>query len=330
MKKLFLVIAAAMMTIVVGNGSLYAETKGHVCDTEFVAQKAGDANWVILDARGKAQYEEGHIPGAVNFGKPAVTVLKHAVDGRVVSIQDAEKYLGFIGLDNNKGLIIYGTEGDYHVTCEQMPIWLGVKQYYFLDGGYEEWVKKGNKVQTEPVAPVPAVFKAKPIKPKYEFYVSTEEMVKIAGKKPKDVVIIDTRSPAEFNAMENSTLRQGRIPGAIHIPYENNLDKGKKKMLSLDLLANVYKNVPKSSKVILYCHRGCRTTYSYYALELLGYKNVRIYEDSWIVYGAKPDTPVENEHYINLRPVVNGMKDIPGIKERLDYLEDRLNKLEKK
>ncbi len=330
MKKAILLVAAVLMLSFIPNVHAFVKTQGHVCDVDFVAEKVGDPNWVILDARSKAEYEDGHIPGAVNYGKPAVTVLKHAVDGRVVSVKEAEKLLGQIGLDNNKGLIIYGTKGDYHVTCEQMPIWIGVKQYYYLDGGYEAWAKGGKQVQTDAVKPAPAVFKADPAKMNKKLYVSTKEMIAIAKKQPKNVTLIDTRSPGEFNAMENSTLRQGRIPGAISIPFEENLDKEAKKLLSLEALAAVYKDIPKDNAIILYCHRGCRTAYSFFALEWLGYKNVRIYEDSWIVYGARPDTPIENEHYINLRPIVAGAKDVPGLKARLDYLEDRLNKLEKK
>ncbi len=331
---MFIRIMLLVMSILLFNYLPYAQafvkTQGHVADVDFVAEKVGDAKWVILDARSGTDYEAGHIPGAVNYGKPAVVVLKHPVSGRVAPVKDAEKLLGQIGLDNDKGLIIYGTKGDYHVTCEQMPIWLGVKQYYYLDGGYEAWVKSGKQVQTDAVTPVPAVFKAKLIKPKYKFYVSTDEMIALAKKKPKNVTIIDTRSPEEYKATENSTLRQGRIPGAISVPFEKNLDKDTKKMLSLEALAAVYKDIPKDNAIIIYCHRGCRTAFSYFALEWLGYKNVRIYEDSWIVYGARPDTPIEDEHYINLRPVIAGVKDISGIKARLDYLEERLNKLEEK
>ena len=330
LKRMVVVVLAVVLLGGAPFAQAFVKTQGHVCDVDFVAEKVGDANWVILDGRGKAEYEDGHIPGAVTYGKPVVGVLKHPVDGRVMPVKELEKLLGQIGLDNNKGLIIYGTKGDYHVACEQVPVWMGVKQYYYLDGGYEAWVKAGKQVQTDVVKPVPAVFKADPAKMHKKLYVSTKDMIDIAKKQPKNVTLIDTRSTEEFNATENSTLRQGRIPGAIHIPYEKNLDKETKKMLSLEALAEIYKNIPKDNAIILYCHRGCRTSYSFFALEWLGYKNVRIYEDSWVVYGAMPNTPIENEHYINLRPIVAGAKDVPGIKARLDYLEERLNKLEKK
>jgi thiosulfate/3-mercaptopyruvate sulfurtransferase len=208
-------------------------------------------------------------------------------------------------VDNNKGLIIYGTKGDYHVAVEQLPIYVGVKEFCFMDGGYEAWTGAGNKVDTGKVAPVPATFKANVTNP--HFYMSTDEMITVVKDKKPGVSIIDTRSESEFNALENTILRGGRIPGAILIPVDKNLDENGK-MLSKDKLAELYGNIPKDNKVILYCHRGCRTAFSYYALENMGYKDIVIYEDSYIVWGSRMDTPVENEHYINLRAYTKRIK----------------------
>lgn len=291
---------------------------GHVCDVDFVAEKAGNPAWVIIDGRSGDDYKAGHIPGAVNYGKTIVTTLKHPVDGRVVSVPEAERLFGQIGLDNNKGLIIYGAKGDYHVAIEQLPIYVGVKEFCFLDGGYEAWVDSGKKVDTAKVDPAPAVFKAKVDKP--ELYVSTEDMMGIVKTKRPKVTIIDVRSTKEYNAEENTTLRGGRIPGAISIPVDKNINKETGKMLSIEKLREVYKDIPKDHKVILYCHRGCRTAFAYYALENLGYKDVVIYEDGYIVWGARMDTPVENEHYTNMRPIVLTLE---SMKKRLEALENK-------
>ncbi len=75
LNRTILWVAAVLMIGFVPNVEAFVKTQGHVCDVEFAAEKVGDANWVILDARGKGEYEEGHIPGAVNYGKPAVVVL---------------------------------------------------------------------------------------------------------------------------------------------------------------------------------------------------------------------------------------------------------------
>jgi thiosulfate/3-mercaptopyruvate sulfurtransferase len=302
-----------MLPSVYGRGNLGE----HLGDVDFVAERVGNPKWVILDGRGAADYEKGHIPGAVNFGKAVVTVLKHPVDGRVVSLQEGEKLLSAIGMTNDKGLIVYGKKADYHVICEFFPSYLGVKDFVYLDGGYEAWMAAGEKVETGKVSPVPGDFKGKVARPK--LYVTTEEMLRIVKEKPANTTLIDTRSSAEFRAEENTILRGGRIPGAISIPVEQNLDPNTGKMLPKRLLTEVYKEIPKENRIIFYCHRGCRTGYGFIALELLGYKNVSIYEDSYIVWGSLPHTSVEHEHYINLRPTVSG----------LDALRARIEKLEK-
>ena len=80
-----------LMVLVFVYSGFTAVIGSHVCHVDFVAQKLGDPNWVILDGRDAADYEKGHIPGAVSYGKPVVTVLKHPVDGRVVSVSEAGK-----------------------------------------------------------------------------------------------------------------------------------------------------------------------------------------------------------------------------------------------
>ncbi|MBE0602319.1 MAG: sulfurtransferase [Deltaproteobacteria bacterium] len=320
-------LVAAVMVFCSAAVFAAGKTVGHVCDVEFAAEKAGNPGWVVIDGRSGAEYEAGHIPGSVNYGKPIVVVLKNPVDGRVVSVEKAEKLLGQMGLDNSKGLIIYGKKADYHVAIEQLPIYLGVKEFYYLDGGYEAWVKEGKPVQKEAVKPVPAVFKAKIANPK--FYASTKEVMEYVKKKPANVTFIDVRSGAEYDGVENSTLRGGRIPGAIHIAHDASIDKDGK-MKSNEELAEVFKAVPKTNEVIVYCHRGCRTAYTFYALERLGYKNFRVYEDSWVVYGARPDTVIEAEAYTNGRPMVKQGKDISELKAKMEMLEERLNDLEKK
>jgi thiosulfate/3-mercaptopyruvate sulfurtransferase len=287
----------------------------NICDASFVQDKVGDKNWVILDGRDGNAYKQGHIPGAVNYGETVVTILKHPVDGRIVNKEQASKLFGQIGLDNQKGLIIYGTRADYHVAVENAAKYYGVEKSCYMDGGYETWVDLGGEVETKINTPREVIFKAEIVHP--ELYVNTQQVKDIVINRVKDVTIIDVRSADEYNGLENTLVRGGHIPGAIHIPHDIGLDKDDGTMLPIEKLKDIYKNIPKSDKVIIYCHRGCRTIYTYIALKLLGYKDVSIYEESMIVWGARADTPIEDEHDINLR----------AYNKKFKYLLEEVSKL---
>lgn len=288
----------------------------NVCDVEFVKARVNDPQWVILDGRDADDYGAGHIPGAVSYGKTVVTTLKHSADGRVVTVARAEELLGKIGVDNDKRLIVYGTKGDYHVTIEQYPVYLGVKDFCYLDGGYEAWVAAGNPVSKQPVVPKPTVFKANITNP--GLYLSTKDLIPIVNEGGRGMAFVDTRSAKEFNAEENTVIRGGRIPGAIHVEVKANLDPKTGTLLPLEKLAEVYAKVPRDRTVVLYCHRGCRTGYAYYALQALGYKDVKIYEDGFVVWGNRFDTAIENEHYFNLRPFANRINELEKQNEALE------------
>jgi len=46
-------------------------------------------------------------------------------------------------------------------------------------------------------------------------------------------------------------------------------------------------------EVITYCQMGVRAAELYFALRLIGYERVRIYDGSWQEWSALPDLPVE-------------------------------------
>lgn len=290
----------------------------NIVDVNFIESKIGDPNWVIIDGRDKAAYEKGHIPGAVNFGKTIVTTLKHPIDGRVLPGEQAAKLLGSVGISNDKKLIVYGTQKDYHVTIEMYPLYLGAPEWDYLNGGYEAWVKAGKKIETTPVKLTQATFTPN-IKNK-ALYVSTEQMVDIVQKKDPKVTLVDNRSVEEYTGEVVDGVRGGRIPGALSFPQYVNQDNDGL-FLSKEKLAELYKDIPKDNTVIIYCHRGCRTGFSFLALRSLGYKDIRVYEDGFVVWGAQLDKPVENEHFYNFRGMNSTLTDL---QKRVKALEANL------
>ena len=290
----------------------------NLVDVDFVASKIDDPNWVILDGRSQWEYDQGHIPGAVTYGTPVVGVLKNPHDGQVKSPSEVAELLGQIGVSNNKGLIVYGKKADFHVLTEMSPVYIGHDKYYYLDGGFEAWEDAQKTVESKANEPKPATFTVKEVRD--DMYISTPELMKLVNSEAPNLTIIDVRSDAEFNATDVQSLRGGTIPGAIHIPHDAPIDKETGKFKSLEELEKIYGDIPKDNLVVFYCHRGCRTAYTYMALQSLGFKNAKNYEDGWIVWGNRLDTPVANEHYRNMR----------GIDKKIKFLIDKVYALEAK
>ena len=283
-----------------GAFSLTEVGPGDIVDVNFVEGKSTTSGWVIIDARPAADYEKGHIPGAINFGgNGLVTILKSPMDGRVAPAETFVKLMSENGISNTNDLIVYGAANDYHVYVEAAPLYFGAKSWHYLNGGYEGWVKAGKKVETTKTKLSAATFTAKVVNP--NMYVSTYQMADIVMNKDSKYYLIDTRSTDEFNGIGfGGVPRAGRIPGAVSYPVDINYDKDNG-VLAVSKFADLYKNVPKDKTIIVYCHRGCRTAFAFLALRTLGFKDVRFYEDSFVVYGAWSELPLEDEHYLNLR-----------------------------
>jgi len=323
LKKMVGVAVVVMLALTASVGFCATSKISNLVDVDFVASKIGDPNWVILDGRSQWEYDQGHVPGAVTFGKPVVGVLKNPHDGQVKSPEEIAKLLGQIGVSNDKGLIVYGKKADFHVLTEMSPVYVGHDKYFYMDGGFETWEDADKEVQTEANEPKAATFTVKEVR--NDMYISTQELMELVNSKAPNLTIIDVRSDAEFTASAVQSLRGGTIPGAIHIPHNAPIDQETGKFKSIKELEEIYGDIPKDNLVVFYCHRGCRTAYTYMALESLGFKNAKNYEEGWIVWGNRLDTPIANEHYRNMRGID---KKIKILLEKVFALEDKIAELE--
>lgn len=278
-----------------------------IIDSDFVKDKIGKPGWVLVDVRFTEDFDKGHIPGAV--GLPGWLSKIFAADTKRQStvLAQIEQTLGDMGIDKDSHVIVYGDP--VNVGWNGVLFWIleafgcnsslseGTVQFY--DGGVNRWQADGGMLdQTSPTVK-PVQYKAVEGARRGA---KADEIIHILEGKEKGFVL-DARTPAEFNGTDVKALRGGHIPETVNIDFMNNFDPTTFRMLPLEKLNYLYKDVPKNQRVIVYCQTGARASYTYLVLRALGYQDVANYHDGWRVYGSDLKLPVQDETWYDFTKI---------------------------
>jgi thiosulfate/3-mercaptopyruvate sulfurtransferase len=236
------------------------------------ALKSSSSKWVIFDARPRGDWEAGHIPGAIQFSWDNYT----RTDARGVQYssfppQELAAALSGLGIDEKSPVVVYG-DADKSWGSEGYDVWLlswlGHKgPIRLLNGGIQAW--RSRNLPLAKGLERPAAKKARylvDLKPQY--IVSTEDIQKGKGA----YTLVDVRSTFEWI--------KGRIPGAIHIPWDDFYTGNDHHPLpQAELKKLLAKNgVDTSKPVVYYCLGGVRSAYAWTVSQLAGLPDVRNYK----------------------------------------------------
>lgn len=230
------------------------------------------AAWVVLDARPRAEWQAGHIPGSRPFSWENYTRTDgKGVPYKVWPPRDLAKALGTMGIDEKAPVVVYG-DADKSWGGEGWAVWvlgwLGHKgPVKLLNGGIQAW-RDANlplKAGDEKYGGRPARYR-QTLQPQLD--ISTAELQKLIGS----VTIIDTRSTLEW-------LR-GRIPTAVHIPWDDFFTGKERRPITSDELKKLLTGhgVDPRKPIVYYCAGGIRSAYACMVHELAGLPPARNYE----------------------------------------------------
>lgn len=188
--------------------------------TEWLAGRSG-AEVAIVDARSVDDYTQGHIPGAVSI--PRNDTFDPDSQLRVVGrSSQIAALMGRQGIDENVHVVVYD---DGLSTMAARVFW--VLEYYghprvsVLDGGFTKWKAESREVSIEAPAPTLAVFTARA----REDSLSTRTEI-VSDLDKTEIVMLDSRAPAEYSGDTLHSERGGHIPDAVNIEWTQNYDEG--------------------------------------------------------------------------------------------------------
>jgi thiosulfate/3-mercaptopyruvate sulfurtransferase len=242
--------------------------------------------FIVLDARGKDKYQEGHVPGAVWVD--VITWARQFGEGK--DREGWSKRIGALGIDRDARVVLY----DDNLAKDAARVWWilrywGVEDVRLLNGGWTAWKAVGGTVDKQETKPKSVEAK---LSPRGERLATKSQLLEaLKGKPPQ---ILDARSTGEYCGTEETAKRNGSIPGAKHLEWSDVLDKKTGRFKSQEDLTRLFKEagIDPSQPATTYCQSGGRAAVLAFVVELMGGKEVRNYYRSWAEWGNDPDTPI--------------------------------------
>ncbi len=258
---------------------------------------ASDENVKIIDFRKPELYKKDHIEGAMNLWRPDIRSKAYPYKGMMASKEEMESLFSSLGIKKGDLIVAYDDKG----LCDAARLWWVLQIYGYdnmkmLHGSYTTW--KMNHPTTAKVSQImPSSFTFQKGKVSHENYISKDDVLGSLNKR----MIVDTRTADEYSGkrQKKGAQKGGRIPGALRIDWANAVNyHGDMKFKSIPELKEIYKSVlsQEGDTIIAYCQSGTRSAHTTFVLtQLLGMKNVKNYDGSWIEWSYFNDLPFEKD-----------------------------------
>jgi 3-mercaptopyruvate sulfurtransferase SseA len=248
------------------------------------------SNVVLIDARAginaEENYQNEHLKDArfVDLNKDLATVEDPANGGRhpLPSLEKFSQVLSKIGITPSSHVIIYDDKNGSNAAARfwWMLRSINHEKVQVLNGGLQAAIKVGFPVSSalETVEPTEKY----PISKWSLAQADMEEVEK--ARNNKENIVIDVRDKNRFDGLtEPLDLIAGHIPGAINVPFSENLnEEGFYK--SAEDLAKKYIEIigdKNPENVIVHCGSGVTACHTLLAMDYAGIPIPKLYVGSW-------------------------------------------------
>ncbi len=227
-------------------------------------------------------YLDGHLPGAalvdldaVLAGPPAAIVGRHPLPDPT----DFARALGALGIGNEATVVAYDEMGGAYASRLVWMLRVIGQPAALLDGGRQAWKGVMDRGQVE-IDPVNRDIIDWP-------ETALADSSDVADHLRNGGIVIDSRSPERYRG-ETEPLDKvaGHVPGAMNLPFSDNLD-GSGRFLDTSDLARRFSAVSDPNPIV-YCGSGVTACHNALAMEAAGLPLPRVYVGSWSGWSTEP------------------------------------------
>jgi thiosulfate/3-mercaptopyruvate sulfurtransferase len=248
----------------------------------------GNNDFILFDvsAGSKARYDEQHLDGAfyLDLNTDLADIKDFAVGGRhpLPTFEHFSEVLAKYGVTKDSHVIVYDDKNGANAAARfwWMLKSIGHQKVQVLNGGYDAAVKAGFAVSSE----IPTPETAEPYQiTEWQLPLAEIDEVEVAGNSDNHAVI-DVRDANRYAGLtEPIDLIAGHIPGAINIPFSENLDANGD-FLAPEILKEKYSKALadyKTENVIVHCGSGVTACHTLLAMDYAGLEIPKLYVGSW-------------------------------------------------
>lgn len=262
-----------------------------IIQTSELLQFYKSKDWILIDVscgkNAKLNYDEKHLEGAlfVDLNTQLADIKEDfSLGGRhpLPNIQDFATTLSNLGISSNSHVVIYDNQNGANAAARfwWMLKAVGHEKVQVLNGGFQE----AEKLHFPTSSKTEIATKTEPYKVDHWQLKTTEieEVEKVS--EDKNYIVIDVRDAARYRGeTEPIDLIAGHIPGAINVPFTENLDENGG-FLTPNELRTKYETVfgnLKSKNTIVHCGSGVTACHSLLAIAYAGLEIPKLYVGSW-------------------------------------------------
>lgn len=270
----------------------------------FELKNLPSENLIILDARvGKdvhQNYLNKHIKGArfIDLDKDLAEIGEDAAFGGRHPLPNVEKFaetLSNLGISEDSHVVVYDDKNGSNAAARAW--WMlksfGLKNVQVLDGGFQNAEKEDIEFSSgeESFEKSDLIKKDNWLLPTSTLEVVENELTNLYS------TVVDVRDAYRYKGeSEPIDLVAGHIPGAINIPFSENLNENGN-FLSPEILKEKYSKLlqDKPQNLIIHCGSGVTACHTILALDYAGFPIPNLYVGSWSEWSRREGKEIARE-----------------------------------